>query len=493
MALMRLLLRIAAVLSVTISFGAPAFADDAANSMCEAAFLCPCTAQPVSIRASGQATKAGSGTTAASGVDPTAGMGDRNVMQGMPMHGGMGPANSFIGEILQHASAGTTAEPNSTPHDMLMKQRGAWMLMLHGTAFVNSQQQTGPRGDDKVFSTSWFMPMAQRELGPGRLTARAMFSLEPATITGRQYPELFQVGETAFGNPIVDGQHPHNLLMELAALYDLKIGEHSLLSFYAAPVGDPSIGPEAFAHRVSASEDTLAPLGHHLQDSTHIAYDVFTIGFAYKVARVEFSGFNGREPGENRWTIEAGHVDSWSARLTVNPLPNWSGQYSIARLHSPEALFPYEDQLRMTASVTYNRPIAREGDGAWGNSATTLIWGRNLTLPGGEVYNSYLAESTLRFKRRNFAWTRIENVDRTNELLNGENPLPPGFEEHFLARIQAYSFGYDREFQVIPHIASALGGQVTLYEKPTSLDSMYGDHPTGVLLFVRFRPVPAQK
>ena len=72
------------------------------------------------------------------------------------------------------------------------------------------------RGGDKFFSTNWFMPMAQRELGPGELTLRAMLSLEPATVTGRQYPLLFQQGETAYGNPIVDGQHPHDFFMELA-------------------------------------------------------------------------------------------------------------------------------------------------------------------------------------------------------------------------------------------------------------------------------------
>ena len=193
----------------------------------------------------------------------------------------------------------------------------------------------------------------------------------------------------------------------------------------------------------------------------------------------------------SRWTISTGDVDSWSARLTVNPLTNWSGQFSIGRLHSPEALVPNEDQLRTTASVTYNRPLAVGGDASWGNSATTLIWGRNFTLPGGEIYNSYLAESTLKFLRHNYAWTRIENVDRTNELLNGENPLPPGFEEHFLARIQAYSFGYDREFPFIPHVSSALGAQLTLYGKPSSLDALYGDHPLGVVVFVRFRPTPS--
>jgi hypothetical protein len=394
---------------------------------------------------------------------------------------------TFIDEILHHASSGTSAEPASTPHEMLMTQKGAWMLMFHGVGFVDSQQQTGPRGADKVFGANWVMPMAQRQLGPGTLTARVMLSLEPALISARRYPELFQIGETAFGNPIVDGQHPHNFFMEIALLYDIKLGEHTLVSFYAAPVGDPAIGPEAFPHRVSASEDSLAPLGHHLQDSTHIADDVVTLGFTYKIARVEASAYHGREPGENRWTIAAGAMDSWSARLTLNPAANWSGQYSLTRLKSPEQLFPDEDTLRMTASVTYNRPLAN------GNWATTLLWGRNRDIPDGQVFNSYLAESTVRFAKHNYAWMRIENVDRSNELLLGENPLPPGFEERFLARVQAYSLGYDRELDFIPYISSAFGGQYTLYAKPESLNPIYGAHPMGVLLFIRLRAIPSQK
>src|SRR6202030_4770791 len=121
------------------------------------------------------------------------------------------------------------------------KMRGVdWMLMLHGEAFVVSQQQTGPRAHDKVFSANWVMPMEQRSFESGQLTLRAMLSLEPATISGRYYPEFFQQGETAFGKPIVDGQHPHNLFMEIAAIYDLKLGSRGLLSFYFAPIGDPA-------------------------------------------------------------------------------------------------------------------------------------------------------------------------------------------------------------------------------------------------------------
>ena len=91
--------------------------------------------------------------------------------------------------------------------------------------------------------------------------------------------------------------------MELAALYDLKLGEKTLLSFYFAPVGDPAIGPTAYPHRASAFEDPVATLGHHQEDSTHISDDVVTVGLTYRIVRIEASGFHGREPGENRWTI----------------------------------------------------------------------------------------------------------------------------------------------------------------------------------------------
>src|SRR5215813_7374219 len=80
----------------------------------------------------------------------------------------------FLEEIQHHSTSGTSAEPNSTPMPMLMTMSGKWMLMFHGEAFLNALQQSGPRGADKVFSTNWFMPMAQRQLGPGTFTARVM-------------------------------------------------------------------------------------------------------------------------------------------------------------------------------------------------------------------------------------------------------------------------------------------------------------------------------
>jgi hypothetical protein len=402
-------------------------------------------------------------------------------MPGMTSQMNMQP-ETLVQEVLAHSTSGTSAQPDSTPAPMLMKTTHDWTLMFHANVFILDEQQSSARGGDKFFSTNWFMGMAQHDFGPGVFTIRNMLTLEPATITGRRYPLLFQQGETAYGVPIADGQHPHDFIMELALLYDLKLGDNAVLSFYFAPVGDPAIGPIAYPHRASAAEDPVATLGHHQEDSTHVADDVATVGLTYRMVRVEASGFHGREPDEFRWDIDQGRIDSWSTRLTIQPGKNWSGQYSYARITSPEALFPAENQERMTASIMYNRPLH---DGNW---ASTLLWGRTSAIQSDSIFNSYLFESLVRFRTRNYAWTRIENADRSNELILGENPLPPGFEEKPVGHVQAYTFGYDHDFDWIPDLASALGAQFTSYGVPGVLQPIYGSHPVGVTMFVRLRP-----
>lgn len=427
-------------------------------------------------------------------------------------------AHTLVETIQQHTASGTSVQPASTAVPMWMGRHRGWSLMLHANAFaVNTQQQAdSPRNRDAFFSTNWIMPMAQHALGErGQITLRTMFSLEPAAVPNRNFPELFQQGETAYGNPIVDGQHPHNFFMEVAALYDLKLSPNTLLSFYAAPVGDPAIGPTAYPHRLSASEDPIAALGHHQEDSTHIAYSVFTGGLTYRWARLELSGFHGAEPTEARWHFAPspnGHaIDSISTRLTVSPAPDWTGQYSIAHIVSPEALYPHEDQQRQTASVMYHHTFRSEPMPAMKmdasanmpgmnmdsmqmtpeprtDLATTLVWGRTRSLTDNSKENSYLAEALLRFSSRNYVWTRIENAARSNELLLTPGaPLPEGFVESPIGHVAAYTFGYDRDLPLGKHMLVAPGAQVTLYHTPTALRSAYGDTPTAEQIFLRVR------
>jgi hypothetical protein len=433
----------------------------------------------------------------------------------------MAQPRTLIDAELQHTSSGTTVEPFSAPVSMWMGERRGWRLMLHGNAFLADVQQhassapTVPtaatclhlaltcvasreRGGDKLFSTNWVMPMAMRKLGPGQLTLRTMLDVEPGTITGREYPELFQQGETAYGKPIVDGQHPHDAIMELAGLYDVSLGEHGLLSLYAAPVGDPAIGPTAYPHRLSASEDPIAALGHHQEDSTHIAFNVFTAGLTWRWARLEASGFHGAEPDEAHWHFQPSPnglaVDSYSGRITVAPSRILIAQYSLAQIASPEALHPGDNQRRQTASVMFNRQLGEKHDTtsmpgmdmatpAWGNWSNTLLWGQTRSSSNGSLESSYLLESLLEWHTRNFAWTRIESAGRSSELL--ENLVPAGTTppEVGVGHVQAYSLGYDRQYRVAPHVLAAPGGQFTLYRAPDALASTYGRAPFGGVIF----------
>ena len=152
-----------------------------------------------------------------------------------------------------------------------------------------------------------------------------MLSLEPATITDRRYPLLFQTGETAYGVPLVDGQHPHNFIMGLGFHYARELGGNTVLDLYFAPVGDPALGPVAYPHRASAMELPEAPISHHWQDSTHISDDVVTAGIQYRRMKLEASGFHGAEPGENRWIVQQGASIPGPARLWFFPTQKLGG------------------------------------------------------------------------------------------------------------------------------------------------------------------------
>ena len=297
------------------------------------------------------------------------------------------------------------------------------------------------------------------------LTARVMLSLEPATIGDERYPLLFQQGETAYGEPIADGQHPHNFFMELAALYDLKLGEQSTAFVLCGAGRRSGDRPAAYPHRASAIENPVAALGHHQEDSTHIADDVVTVGLtiASRGSRLPAfmagsrTNFAGTSIRENRFLVHA--ADDASRGKTG------AGNIPMAASPVPRRCFPAENQERMTASVMYNRPLEfRHGARklgqhvACGAARDRSRMRRSLTAT--------LLESTLRFRTRNYAWTRIENVERSNELILGENPLPPGFAEQPVGRVEAYTLGFDRDIDLVPHLASAIGAQFTAYGVP---------------------------
>jgi len=427
----------------------------------------------------------------------------------------MSPGTSESGSYF---ASGTAQLPAAQPFGMLTKRWHGWNLMFAGNLFGVYTNQSSPRGRDKIFGAGWVMPMASRRLGRGLLSVRTMFSPEPLLVTNGRYPLLWQEGETWKNVPILNGQHPHDFVKELAVGYQYKLGERTALNFYYGLRGDPAIGPVAYVHRTSQSENPLAVLSHHYQDSTHISGNVATVGATHRWVTLEASTFHGREPDEKRWGIEMGKMDSFASRVTVTPSARWAGQFSLARINNRESTHPDRDTWRQSASLTYVRPMAN-GHWAWSG-----VWGRNHDLAftqqpnlnlfsaaaqpakpssqkqhivlvptriNGHIYNSYTLESTLFFKRRHWVWGRAELTDKTSLLLFEEAPFVRLIEEQRYTRVKAYTMGYSYDLKSpVRFLQPALGGQFMLFQSPENLRAIYGSYPKGMQVWLRVRIAP---
>jgi hypothetical protein len=344
--------------------------------------------------------------------------------------------------------------------------------------FGGYDYQGSRRGGGQAFSTNWLMAMAQHDFAGGEFGARLMMSAEPWTLGGQGYPLLLQSGEAYHGMPLHDRQHPHDLFMEMAATYTHAITRDLAFEVYGGPVGEPALGPVAFPHRESAAADPFAPLGHHWMDSTHVSFGVVTAGIFTRYVKLEGSWFNGREPDENRWDFDFRRMDSFSTRLSVNPIRDLSMQVSYGYLKSPEQLEPHISVNRITASATFNRALA-----SGGNWATTAGWGRNIGS-SGKPTDALLLESNLDLDTHNVVFGRAEYARKTADDL--DVPLPGD-----VFNLGAISLGYLRNFQLANALSIAPGVMLTLNLVDGRVSGFYRSQtPVGVAAFVRLRPPP---
>ena len=378
---------------------------------------------------------------------------------------------------ISHArmGSGTTWVPDVTPMRAIHTTWGPWSAMLHGVAFLQYDRQYSRRGDDQVGLIDWEMLMLMRRVGPGLLHLHAMTSLEPLTIGAEGYPLLLQTGETFEGRPLVDRQHPHDLVMELAAMYEQPVSSNLAVSLYAGLAGEPAMGPVAFMHRPSAQSDPLAPLGHHWQDATHITFGVVTGGIFSQHWKLEGSWFNGREPDENRWDMDLRPLDSWAGRLTLNPTQRLSVAGWYGFLDSPEASHPDESTHRYGASVLFAHP------GVGGGWSSMLLWAANDHGEGAEP--SFVAESDLQIRGHSL-FARYEFVRKTAEDL-----LIEDHGAHASLPIHAFVAGYARDLVRTQSAAIGAGFRASVNLIPASLAESYGTRrPAGIAVYLRIRP-----
>ena len=384
-----------------------------------------------------------------------------------------------LGVPMERMGSGTTWVPDAAPIASVFRRVGGWEFTGHGFAFVQYIDESGPRGDTQFGSLNWGMLMASHPLGGGMLQLRTMLSLDVLGVGGGGYPLLLQTGESFQGQPLHDHQHPHDFWMELSALYLRPVSRTVGIELYAAPSGEPALGPVAFMHRPSAMDNPVAPIGHHWQDATHISFGVATVGIFTHSLKIEGSVFNGREPDDNRWNFDFGRLDSYSGRVTFNPSPRWSFTAGYGRLVMAD-----DSMHRVTGSVLHG--VSFGNGGQW---ATSLIYGANQHLGTPTWEHSLLLESEAVFDTRNTAFGRIEFVQKdAGDLVVVDSAA--GFSRGRIFNVGEASAGYVREVIRGRGVTLGLGIRGTLNVVPESLAPFYGSRfPVGGSVFLRLRPI----
>jgi hypothetical protein len=366
-------------------------------------------------------------------------------------------------------------DPAAHQHMMAGEAPRAWRLSQDGVITAVFNHQGGPRGGDEFVVPNWWMGSATRDIGRHQIGFTAMLSFDPATVGESGYREIFQVGEALDGKPLIDRQHPHDLLMQLAMSWRAPLAGAATLVIAGGPAGEPTLGPVAFMHRASAAGLFMAPLGHHTFDSTHISFNVLTAGIETPRWTIEASAFNGREPDQHRWDLDPGAMDSVAGRVWFRPSPAWELQVSSGRLRDPEELSP-GDATRTTASASW----LRQGDGRL--SAATIGYGMNSAH--GERRSGAFGEMTVE-RRAYSAFGRLEVQQvEAGVLATGEI----GHEVHTqTATVAAVTAGATRPLPAWRGFEPAIGAAVTLYRVPGALTATHGSHPVSFQMFVRLR------
>lgn len=403
-----------------------------------------------------------------------------NMNQHNPDEEGM-PHSYSLSLPMNRNGSGTGWLPDSSPMSGYMIHSGKWMFMFHGSIFFRYTSsditKEGSRGLSKWDAPNWFMGMAQTKIGNnGLFKFGLMMSLDRLTEGGNGYPLLYQSGETWEGKPLVDRQHPHDLFSELSIAYTQRLSKDVDITGYFGYPGEPALGPVAFMHRVSSSNNPDAPLSHHWQDASHITFGVGTLGLRYGIFKAEGSIFTGSEPDENRYNFDKAKFDSYSYRLSVNPVNDLAFQFSQGFIKSPEALEPDADVTRTTASVIHSHNFS-----GIMNINTTAAWGLNYKGHGHKEH-SFLLESNLRVKRAAI-YGRYEFVQKGPEELSLS-----GFEHDAKFSINALTLGANYRLLSFSNTDLSIGLQGSIYFTPKELQPIYGKNPLSAQMYLKLNP-----
>ncbi|MFN7118944.1 MAG: hypothetical protein ACK4TA_19250 [Saprospiraceae bacterium] len=380
-------------------------------------------------------------------------------------------------------ASGTAWLPDNSPmYGYMLHSRTGWNFMFHGNLFLQYNWQNlnnnYQRGGKEFQAPNWVMGMAMKQVGQnGLFTFTGMFSLDPVVMQGNGYRLLFQSGESWKDQPLIDRQHPHDLISALSIAYTQRFSEDVDVTAYFGYPGEPALGAPAFMHRISSISNPNAPLGHHWQDATHITFGVGTLGIRYQQLKVEGSIFTGREPNEARFDFDKPRFDSYSYRVSFNPSAALALQFSQGFIKSPEAIAPEEDVTRTTASAI----LSQNWNGLKYNGI--IAWGLN-NAGHGHREHSITWENNVDFNDKDVLYGRYEWIQKSAEELGLEEEL--GHDA--IEPIHSLTIGYSRRLATIASTNLFLGGQATWNTTTKALEKFYGNNPLSAQVYVRITP-----
>ena len=376
------------------------------------------------------------------------------------------------------ARAASAGQRPSSPDQAHESDMGGWSFGFDGVGFATFNRQGGRRGETQFNSQNWLMAMGMRRLPRGTLTLTGAVSAEPATVRGAGYSHILQVGEAYRNLQITDRQHPHDLLMQMAAAWRVPLGKQVSVTLAGGLAGEPALGPPAFIHRASSSENFAAPLSHHIFDSTHITHGVMLVGLDRGPFAIEGSVFRGREPDEHRYDLDLGTLDSWSARLWFRPGPDWLIQGSHGFLHEPEALEP-GDQRRTNGSVSWLRQRGSDF------TAVTAAVGR--TVRPFSTVRALLLEFTGKWGRTS-VYSRFEDLTVETEILLFPQIVHRPHPGELIDPVRQLTAGVVRDVADAGGFQVGIGGDVVFYGVPEILQVTHDERPVSYHVFVRLQP-----
>jgi hypothetical protein len=347
---------------------------------------------------------------------------------------------------------------------------GHFSGMVMGNGFLVDSGVTGVRSRHSLAGPNWLMFVAGLDVASwNRVEIDGMLTIERWTFPSRGYALPLQIGEeNAQGVPYVDAQHPHSSPLMGLAFADVISFSHTqnrILRLWFAPRGASTDGPIPFMHRMSATFDPSAPLGHHIgQDAGHISSTVVAASVMFGPYTLEVSTFNGREPQPTEIDLPIGTPDSFAMRGIAQIGRRWMVSASFAYVDNPENDPTDTKVYRASASGYLNTDLP----GGW-RAHLTLIYGGIANYDHTPWLNSLLAEGSFSDGLNN-PFFRLEVLQRTPNELN----VPVLAGQDSPQWVGSLTVGYSRKFASLWGFDFLGGLAGTLDFLPEQFQTAYG-------------------